>query len=100
MATTERKLMAATPVTFIDVYRIHAQDARELADMKLRLIGIKLYIHEAAPLIRWSIADLAEMITKQPLIRTQNYVVAIHGHEMSREVAKFTQREDGDQGDQ
>ena len=46
--------MAATPVTFIDVYRIHAQDARELADMKLRLIGIKLYIHEAAPLIRWS----------------------------------------------
>lgn len=38
--------MAATPVTFIDVYRIHEQDARELADMKLRLIGIKLYIHE------------------------------------------------------
>jgi hypothetical protein len=40
MATTERKLMAATPVTFIDVYRIHEQDARELADMKLRLIGL------------------------------------------------------------
>jgi hypothetical protein len=36
MATTERTLMAATPVTFIDVYRIHEQDARELADMKLR----------------------------------------------------------------
>ena len=92
--------MAATPVTFIDVYRIHEQDARELADMKLKLIGIKLYIHEAAPLIRWSIADLAEMITKQPLIRTQNYIVAIHGHEMSREVVKFAQSEDGDPGDQ